>query len=82
MDSIDPFAWRQSSIKTFKKLVGHNDVPVGYIICKDVTIDKDPTDGPLLDKKCYSHKHGLLRNAMIVWRTHDGGVYNHNKIAS
>ena len=81
-DSIDPLAWIQSSIKKFKQLIGHDDVPLRYVICSDVAIDKDYTDRLLLDKKCYSDKHGLLQNEMIAKQTYDGGVYNHKKTTS
>lgn len=51
---------------------------MGYVIHKDVRVEKDPKDHPILDKKCFSEKHGSLRNELIARRTHDDRVYDSN----
>ena len=75
-DLTDPLAWIESSIKTFSQLIRNENLPLGYAICKDVTVERDPADAPLLPNKCYSKKHGLLQNELIARRTHDDGVYD------
>ena len=78
LDNTDPLAWIESSHKTFKHLVGTDYIPLGYVIRKDVQVDKDPRDHPILDKKCFSERYGSLRNELIARRTHNDGVYDSN----
>ena len=81
MDSTDPLAWIESSIKTFSQLIGNEHLPLGYVIRKDAAVERDPTDADaqLLPNKCYSEKHGSLRNELIARCTHNDGVYDTNK---
>ena len=41
-DSTDPLAWIDTSMKVFAQLTGGDNLPLGYIIRRDVIVDVDP----------------------------------------
>ena len=63
-------------------MTGDDNLPLGYIIRRDAIVDVDPRDdeSKIIPGKCYSKKHGSLRNELIARRTHNDGVYDHNNV--
>ncbi len=78
----DPLAWIDNAMKVFAQLTGNDNLPLGYIIRHDVIVEVDPRDDDsrIIPGKCYSKKHGLLRNELIACRTHNDGVYDNNNV--
>ena len=79
-DSTDVLGWIDTAFKVFAQLTGDDDLPLGYIIRRHDIVDVDPRDdeSKIIPGKCYSKKHGSLRNELIARRTHSDGVYDNN----
>ena len=69
--------WLERCIRVFARLVGHNSVPLGYIIRKEKTVGIDD-GGSILPKRCYTEPTGSLRNMFIERHTHDDDAYDAN----
>ena len=76
-DGAELLPWLERCIRVFERLVRVNSVPLGYIICKEETVELDG-GGPILPNKCYTALTGSLRNLLIERFTHDDDAFDAN----